>query len=210
MDLINKLSSSLGTREQGPNMILGYQIADENDKKAVEDIKRLIATQKITLPVLCDLIKVLEAIGIKRPTLIAPLYPEVSKLIEHKQNHVVWRAMCVLPLIAPYNMELVQEDLSRILKAMDEGSVITRDHGFSLLVSLYELPTYRENMTHILSEQLMKAPDNQLGQYAEKWMAVINQTHIHLLVSLLENRLPDLEKEAHRKRTSKILLKLQN
>lgn len=190
-------------------MLLGHKIVEENDEKAVKDIKELIATNKTSLPVLCDLIKVLEAIGTKKPFLIATLYPEVSKLIEHKENHVVWRAMCVLPLIAPYNMELVQDDLTRILKAMDEGSVITRDHGFSLLVSLYELPAYHENMTYILSEQLMKAPDNQLGQYAEKWLAVIEKSHIHLLIPLLETRLPDLEKEAHQKRISKIILKLQ-
>jgi len=91
---------------------------------------------------------------------------------------------------------------------MDQGSVVTRDHGINLLIDLYSQTKYQKDITPLLEEQLLKAPDNQLGQYTEKWMKVIATSDIEKLLKILNRRLPELTSEYHKKRIDKNIRKL--
>ncbi len=208
MNLLNQLSSAQGRRDQQPNIELGSAIAKSQNKDAILEIQRLLESAHITIDELADLLKVLEAIGEHSPELIINIYPEIKKYLNHPVNHIVWRGMCVLSQIAPFNREQVFKDLGRILQIMDKGSVITKDHGFKILVDLYKQEAYTSLLKPLMSEQLMKAPDNQFGQYAEKWMAVIATKDVHELLRIVQERLPELTSSSHQKRAEKIILKL--
>ena len=208
MGITDSLASSLGRKDQKPNIELGKSIARGQDLSALDEIKQLLIDDDIPTDILGDLLKTLESVGENTPELIKGFYAEIKKYLSHPKNQIVWRAMCVLAQIAPYNRSLVFEDLPIIIRIMDEGSVITRDHGINILVDLYHSGTQNDFIAPLLEEQILKAPDNQLGQYAEKWMQVIRVKDIGKLLELLEERFPDLVNEAHRKRVERIIKKL--
>ncbi len=208
MNIIERLASQQNRRDQKPNIELGREIARSGDTKAINEIRSLLTNKNTSIEILADLIKTLESVGEVAPDLIADLYPQVITFIDHKNNQIVWRTMCVLALIGPFNRKLVFQDLSRILEIMDQGSVITRDHGINLLIDLYSQKEYHKDITPLLEEQLLKAPDNQLGQYTEKWMKVIATSDIEKLLKILNGRLPELTSEYHKKRIDKNIRKL--
>ena len=69
-------------------------------------------------------------------------------------------------------------------------------------------PKYKKDIYPLVIEQLHNAPDNQLGQYAEKFLKVLNKDHQNSFEQILSSRQPYLEKDAHRKRIAKIQKKL--
>lgn len=208
MKITERLSSQQNRRDQKPNIELGKEIARTRDKKAIKEIQELLNNDNTPIEILADLIKTLESVGESTPELISHLYPDLSKFLLHSENYMVWRSMCVLALIGPYNRKLVFQDLSKILDIMDKGSVITRDHGINLLVDLYSQQEYQEDIAPLLEEQLIKAPDNQLGQYAEKWMKVVATSDVDKLLNILNGKFPELSNESHKKRIDKIISKL--
>ncbi len=208
MSLLHRLSSQQNRKDQKPNIELGKEIASSQNIQAISEISVLLNDENTPVEILADLIKTLEAIGESTPELIAKLYPEIKKFLDHKENHLVWRAMCVLALIGPFNRTLVFHDLPKIMDIMDRGSVITRDHGITLLIDLYTVAEYRKDIIPLLEEQVLRAPDNQLGQYAEKWMKVIATPDAQKLLSILNERYPDFANESHKKRINKIISKL--
>ena len=208
MKITERLSSQQNRRDQKPNIELGQEIARLQDKEAIKEIQGLLNSVNTSIEVLADLIKTLESVGESTPELISYLYPEIRKYLDHAENYMVWRSMCVLALIGPFNRKLVFQDLSKILDIMDRGSVITRDHGINLLIDLYSQKEYQKDIAPLLEEQLIKAPDNQLGQYAEKWMKVVATSDIDNLLNILNKRFPELSNESHKKRIDKIISKL--
>ncbi|MBV6642765.1 MAG: hypothetical protein KI791_18750 [Cyclobacteriaceae bacterium] len=207
-ELINRLSSQQKRKDQQPNIELGKEIAASANIQAIAEIKGLLKDEKTPTEIVADLLKTLESIGESTPALITDFYLEVRKFLDHKENYLVWRAMCVLALIGPYNRDLVFHDLSKILIIMDHGSVITRDHGINLLIDLYTERKYKEDITPLLEEQILKAPDNQLGQYAEKWMKVLTSSDAQKLLNILNQRQPELTNDSHKKRINKIISRL--
>lgn len=207
-DIISRLSTSLDQRNEQPNIALGKEIARAKDRAAINEIRKLL-TSGISTDLLCDLLKVLEAAGAHDPELIADLFDDLLALITRPPaGQVVWRSMCVLAWAAPLNRKQAFDHLGQLLDVMDRGSVVARDHGFNILTDLYNQPEYRDDLFPLIKEQILAAPDNQLGQYSEKWLKVIQKKHIPDLQSILETRQPELEKEAHRKRIGKILRQL--
>lgn len=210
MSISDHLSSSLGRKDQKPNIDLGKKIVKLRDQLSLNELKKLLSDDNTPSEIIADVIKTLESVGDEAPDMISDFYPEIKKYLNHEKNHLVWRAMCVMAQIAPYNRTMVYQDLARIIKLMDEGSVITRDHGIKILVDLYHHGSRQNMITPLLEEQILKAPDNQLGQYAEKWMRVIHSSDTIKLDKILQERFPELVNEAHRKRVEKIIKKLSH
>lgn len=208
MSVTGHFASSLGRNSQLPNKELARQIVASNDGNAVGEIMNLISNSPNT-DLLADALKVLEMIGEKKPVLASPAFDVVLPLLLTKVNKIQWRAMTVLSTIAGFHQHTIFTQLGKILEIMDQGSVITRDSGFKILVALYVNPTYSNELAPLMLEQILAAPDNQLGQYAEKWMKVIRAEHAAALTMALESRRRDLTHPSHQKRIDKILLKLK-
>lgn len=208
MTVANRFARSLGANNEGPNKQLAEEIVASQDLAAIEEIASLI-TSAPNPDVLSDALKVIEMIGGQQPELVQDLFGPIFLLIQHKTNKVKWRAMCALSSFAHLQPGKAFEGLGDILQAMDSGSVIARDHGMQILLRLYTRPTYQDTLSPLIAEQLLIAPDNQLGQYAEKWMGVILHEDRSKLIQILEARLPELTSPSHQKRISRVLMKLR-
>ncbi|MEP4535315.1 MAG: hypothetical protein ABJ004_19625 [Cyclobacteriaceae bacterium] len=207
MAIIDRLSSSQGLRTQDANKALASEILISQNFEAIDELKNLL-TNPPDQKVLFDVLKTLETIGEANPKMIGHLFEEFIPILSHKKNMVVWIAMSALSHITVFHPQRTFELLGTILQIMDKGSVITRDKGFVMLVALYNEAAYRPDVKALIVEQLLKAPDNQFGQYVEKWMKVISAEDVPALIDTLEQRLPDLTSPSHQKRAHKNLKKL--
>ncbi|MFY0601154.1 MAG: hypothetical protein JXR03_15865 [Cyclobacteriaceae bacterium] len=206
MSIFNKLASSLGDPTQKPNKALANEILKTNDHDAIIELQQLLKSSD--QKVVSDVLKVLNEIGEANASLAKDLFDDVVPFLENKKNMIIWMGIGALSHITIYHPAKTYAHLAKILKIMDDGSVITRDRGFVILVGLYSNARYQKDIKPLIIEQLLKAPDNQFGQYVEKWMLEISDDDRKNLIDVLEERLAELVHPSHQKRAQKNLKKL--
>jgi len=206
MTIIDKLATSLGRKDEGPNQELAEYIAERDDGEAVKELVNNLYNKDKGIQ--SDCIKVLYEIGALKPSLVAEYSKEFTALLDHKNNRLVWGAMTALDAITLENPEVIYAALAKIVDIADKGSVITKDHGVNILIKLCSVEQYADHAFALLIEQLKKCPTNQLPMYAENAISIINDKNKALYIETLSSRLDDIEKETKRKRVEKVIKKL--
>ena len=207
MSVLHQLATALGRRDEVPNQELARCIVRERDAAAVQELVENLWHNNKAIP--SDCIKVLYEIGAANPDLIANYYNEFGKLLESKNNRLVWGAMMALDTIVLKQPKGVHRLLSKILKTADSsGSVIARDHAVGILAKLATLKPYRRDSIALLLEQLMSCPNNQFAMYVEMSAPVIDAENKERFRQLIEKRSAELERESAKKRVAKVLKKL--
>lgn len=207
MSVLEKLATSLNRRDEVPNQELAREILREGNAAAVQELVENLDHRNKGIQ--GDCIKVLYEIGASNPDLIARYYREFGRLLESKNNRLVWGAMTALDTIALKEPKGVNGMLSKILKVADSsGSVIARDHAVGILVKLGTLKPYKRNCIPLLIEQLMSCPNNQFAMYVEMSLPVIDADNRKRFQEVLEKRMPKLDKDSQKKRVAKVLKKL--
>lgn len=207
MRILSELSSSRNERTQNPNKALAAEILISKDDDAIEELRKIL----INPPndnLLFDAIKVLQTIGDSNPKMIRHLINEFIPILDHKKNKIQWMCMSAISTISTFHSEVVYSNLTKIIKVMEQDSIIAKDKGFLIMTRLYAQSNYQGDLKALILEQLYKAPDNQFGQYVEKWMMVIESDDIKSLQDIIEQRLPELSRSSHQKRAIKKLSKL--
>ncbi|MDN5203052.1 hypothetical protein QQ008_16810 [Fulvivirgaceae bacterium BMA10] len=207
MNVLNKLASTMGRRDEVPNQKLAEEITVRENHKAIEELFYLI-DQHEDRKVHHDCIKVLYEIGERKPALISKHIKRFIDLLANKNNRLVWGAMTALDTITKEVPDQVYANLPKILRAMKEGSVITKDHGIGILIKLSCLNKYKAEVSHLLFEQLMICIPKQLPMYAERSFIAIDKTNQEDFVKILDTRLTELEKDSQIKRVEKVIKKL--
>ena len=207
MNVLDQLATALGRRDEVPNQELAQRIVRERNAAAVKELVENLEHQSKAIP--SDCIKVLYEIGAANPDLIAKYYKEFGKLLESKNNRLVWGAMIALDTIALKEPKGVYGMLSKILKTADtSGSVIARDHAVGILAKLATLKAYRRDSVALLLEQLMSCPNNQFPMYVEMSAPVIDADNKERFRKVIEKRARDLDRESQKKRVGKVLKRL--
>jgi hypothetical protein len=206
MSILSKLATSLNRRDEIPNRALAKEITDKKDSKAVKELVEHLNDKDKNIQ--SDCIKVLYEIGERNPVLIADYAKEFIALINNKNNRLAWGAMTALDCIASENPKMIYASLTKIIDAADKGSVITRDHGVSILIKLCKEKKYVEDAFTLLVEQLKKCPTNQLPMYAENAMHIVTDKYKTIFLKTLSSRLKEIEKDTKRKRVEKVIKKL--
>jgi hypothetical protein len=206
MTALDKLATALNRRDEVPNQELAKDIVRTNDRRAVKELVENLANKDKNIQ--SDCIKVLYEIGEREPALIAPYCREFGKLLDSKNNRLVWGAMTALDSITAQEPGRVYGLLAKVLGVAGSGSVITRDHAVGILVKLGTLKQYADECMPLLVEQLLACPNNQFPMYAEMSLALVNDKNKAALQKVMTRRLDGLEKESQKKRVSKVLKRL--
>lgn len=204
--VINRLSTSLGRRDETPNQELANQIVSNTDKKAVEELIQLLKNHK-DKSIQNDCIKVLYEVGEQNPKLIAIYIQDFADLLDSKNNRLVWGAMTALDTITVSNPESVVKLLPLILDTVEKGSVITNDRAVGIFIKLASHDKYAESAFPLLFEQLLICPTKQLPMYAERAFVVVNESQKSRFMEILFERIEECDKQSEKKRISKVLMK---
>lgn len=207
MPIQDNLAYALDRNDQEPNKLVAKQIVDAGSEVEVRGLVDFIKA-KPKQRAQSDAILALAYVGELTPKLLAGQADFLVEQLKGPINRVVFGSMIGLAHIAHLQQKKLFDALPVIIDAMDVGTVVTRDHGYRIMVTLYQNDRFQDDMFLLIQEQLMKAPSNQLGQYAERLMEVLNKSHLKLLIETLEERRGDITNEHHIKRLNKNLKKL--
>jgi len=209
MSVLKLLASSLDRRDDNPNQELAIKIIKSKQTEWVKELVNNLDNDNKNIQ--SDCIKVLYEIGERGAAeLIAPYYKEFGKLLNSRNNRLVWGAMTALDTIAAVNPQNVSQLLSEIIEALDEGSVITVDHGVSILARLSSLSEYTKVAFPLLLKQLNRCPGKQLPMYAEKSVIAITSSNKKQFLNLLKERYSELKNTSQVKRIDKVIKKINN
>lgn len=204
MTTASMLATSLGRRDEAPNVELAERIAAAEDRDAVQELMDVLRGAKRDLQ--HDAIKVLYEIGARQPAPIAGHAQSFGDLLGHRSNRLIWGAMTALAAIAPHDPDAVASLLTPIMTAAESGSVIARDNAVRVLIALCAVRRHADSAFPLLLAQLRRCPDNQLPMYAEEAADVVAGSGLAAaFAEALALRLDELPTEAKRKRVAKIM-----
>ena len=125
--VLNQIAYFQDRRDEVPNQLLAKELAAKKNKKGVAEIADNLWSDNANIQ--SDCLKVLYEVGYLSPALIADYVDDFLKLLEHKNNRLVWGAMIALSTIADLRPDEIYKQLSVVRTAMESGTVITMDNG---------------------------------------------------------------------------------
>ncbi len=204
-DILDKLASVSGKREQALNIDLAEKIASSNDAKAVNVLCEGLKHE--TKAIRHDCIKTLYEIAELNPKLTSSSANTFIALLTDRDNRMQWGAMTALSAMANEIPDLIYKNLAIIVAIADAGSVITKDHAVKILVTLSAHKKYKAIAMPLLLEQILSSPNNQLPSYAEQAQLVIRDAYKERFIQILKERLPEITPDSKKKRVEKVLRK---
>ena len=206
MSVIGKLATSLGRRDENPNIDLAKQIAAANNKKAIAELVGHLNDKNKDIR--HDCIKTIYETGYIKPQLISSHVDEYIKQLHSKSNRMQWGAMTALSSIVKEKPKELYKALPALIDIANKGSVITKDHYVNILVGLCSDKNYYTKTFPLLLEQLLKSATNQLPKYAEQTSAVVAEKDKTSLIKTLNSRVDDVETPTKKARLEKVIKKL--
>ena len=191
MSVLNRLAHSLGRRDEVPNQELAGDLVAKKDKKGIGEIAENLWNKDKNIQ--ADCIKVLYEIGYIEPKLIADYAEDFVKLLNSKNNRLVWGGMTALAEVAKANPDAVFKNLDAIKKAKETGSVITVDNAISTLAwtaaanDKFSIAIFPYLLKHLSSCRPKEVP-----QHSEKTMPAVNASNNADFIKVLEKRMEDL------------------
>lgn len=205
--MISKIAFSMGRNDEEPNIDLAINLSETEDVEGIREIVDglMSNTQQISN----DCIKVLYEIGERKPLLIAEYVDNFLNLLKSRNNRLVWGGMLALSKIAFIKPNEIFRNLGLVVKAYEDGSVITIDNSISVFAELVksELDS-DQKVFNIIINHLSKCRPKEVPQHSERAFICINKQNSERFKEVLEKRLDSLT-ESQKKRISKLIKKIE-
>lgn len=206
MSVIDQIAFYRGIRDEVPNQELAKELAQSKNASGIQEIVDHLTDKNEN--VRSDCIKVLYEIGYLEPQLIAPYTADFIKLLTNRQNRLVWGGMIALSTVAPIKAELLFEQRERIIKTIDQGSVITMDAGIkALAIVAAKDERYQKEISPYLMAFLRRCRLSDVPKLAEFIFVCVDGKNREEFISILENRLPEMT-SSQSARVKKLIRKL--
>ena len=208
MTVIDKLACSLGRNDEIPNQELANELCRERDSESIKELVQCLFNG--TTAIKNDGIKVLYEIGESQPELISSYVGDFIKLLNNKNNRLVWGAMTALSTIATINPDKIFKNIDLIFEVIKKGSVITVDNGVSVLAKVGSMnKEYEKKVLPFLLEHLETCRPKEVAQHSERSMIMANSGNKSEFHKVLEKRL-DYLTPSQQTRVKKVIKKITN
>lgn len=191
MSVLQRIAYFQGRRDEAPNQELAKHLVERQDRDGIREIAANVWHKDVN--VCSDCIKVLYEVGYQDPALIADYAGDFLKLLQSRNNRLVWGTMIALSTIADIKADELFRDRAAIQKAMAEGSVIAVDAAVkTLAVVASKSDAYRQELFPHLLRHLETCRPKDVPQHAESTLVAVDASNSKRFVAVLEQRLPDL------------------
>ncbi len=207
MSALDKLACALGRRDEVPNRELARLLIETDDRNGVREVAEGLWHKDHAIQ--ADCIKVLYEVGYLKPELVVSYAEDFLRLLKRRENRLVWGGMIALSTIGTLAADELYPRWEEICKAMDSGSVITRDGGVLTLAGIAS--TSQERGAAIfpyLLEHLRTCRPKDVPQHCEKILQAVNAGNKADFVAALGQRLVDLQ-GTQVKRVQKVIQQAQ-
>jgi hypothetical protein len=207
MSVLPKLASSLQRNDEVPNQELALEIAQSEDKAAVQELVENLKNPSKDIQ--NDCIKVLYEVGARKPYLIAEYAEAFVKLLQSRHNRMVWGGMTALGTIVDLKAPELWNHIELIIDATENGSVITQDWGIRVLSALnVKGEMYEQRIFPFLIKFLKGCPAKDVPRHAESMVVAVNRESVGELLAVVEARKQTLTK-AQVKRLNQVIRQLR-
>lgn len=191
MSVLEKLACMQGRKDEVLNRELAKELVAKADRKGIGEIAENLWNKDKDIQF--DCIKVLYEVGCLKPDLIADYVSDFIKLLSSRQNRLIWGGMLALSTIAKMRPKEIYENLGKITKAMESGSVITVDNGVKVLARVASTnQTYSKTIFPYLLDHLRHCRPTSLAQHAESTLCAVNSKNKKQYLDVLRERQPML------------------
>ncbi len=192
MSALDKLACALGRRDEVPNQELAGRLVETEDRNGVREVAEGLWHKDRAIQ--ADCIKVLYEVGYLKPELVAAYALDFLKLLKSRENRLVWGGMIALSTIGSLAADEIFPRWEEIRKAMDSGSVITRDGGVLALAGIAAKNTaYNQDIAPYLLHHLQTCRPKDVPQHCEKILQAVNAGNKAEFIAVLAKRLEDLQ-----------------
>lgn len=207
MTALDNLACALGRRDEVPNQELARRLVETEDRNGVREVAEGLWHNDRAIQ--ADCIKVLYEVGYLKPELVAAYALDFLKLLKSRENRLVWGGMIALSTIGSLAADEIFPRWEEIRKAMDSGSVITRDGGVLALAGIAAKNTaYNQEIFPYLLHHLQTCRPKDVPQHCEKILQAVNAGNKAEFIAVLEKRLEDLQ-GTQVKRVQKVIKQAQ-
>ena len=203
MSTLDRIAFNQGRRDEIPNQELARELAAASDTEGIDEIARNLWNSNNNIQ--ADCLKVLYEIASLKPDLIAPYTEDFIKLLRSGDNRLVWGGMTALAAVAPLRAESLCADLEVIQRAMETGSVITRDQGVRVMAALAsQASTCAPQAFSFLMNHLETCRPKDVPQHSESILPAVSGERLSKFLDVLQRRLPALS-AAQARRVKKVI-----
>jgi len=192
MSVLNKIAYFQNRRDEVPNQELAQKLAAAKDRKGIREIAENLWNENPQVQ--SDCLKVLYEIGFLQPDLIADYAGNFLKLLQSKNNRLVWGSMIALSTLAAIKADEIFLRTKEIKQAMAKGSVITLDNGIkTVAIVASKKAAYQKQLLPFLLKYLASCRPKDIPQYAEKILVAVDAGNKKTMLKILNERLVDLK-----------------
>lgn len=203
MSVLDKLACALGRRDEIPNRDLARLLVETHDSDGVGEL--VVNLWNKDKGIQSDCIKALDEVGYLEPGMVAPYALDLLDLLESRDNRLVWGVMLALSTIGELAAEELFPRWQEICRAMDGGTVITRDGGVLALAGIAcSSPERGAVILPYLLDHLRTCRPKDVPQHCEKILPALGAANSAEFISVLEKRSEDLQ-AAPKKRVERVI-----
>jgi hypothetical protein len=191
MTALNRIAHFQSRRDEAPNQDLARRLAAKKDAAGIREIAENLWNKDKHIQ--ADCIKVLYEIGYLDPGLVAGYAEDFIKLLKSRNNRLVWGGMIALGAVARLRAAEIFKHRDEIIKAMQAGSVITKDSGVKALAGAASAKAeYGRVIFPYLLKHLGACRPKDVPQHSESILPAVNASNRADFVRVLEKRMEDL------------------
>lgn len=205
--MIERIASNLRRSDEEPNIELAILLCTT---KNTEGIKEIVYGLKYkNTQIANDCIKVLYEIGEREPELISEYVYDFIQLLKSKNNRLVWGSMTALSKIAYLKPEEIYNNLDSVIKAYENGSVITVDNAISVFAEICKInDKYEKVVCKLIFKHLETCRPKEVAQHSERAFICVNSNNSKEFMDVLLKRKESLT-DTQIKRVNKLIKKIE-
>ena len=206
MSALDKIAYLLNRRDEVPNQELARELAETKNKAGIREIAANLWNKNKSIR--SDCLKVLYEIGYINPDLIADYAGDFLKLLQDKDNRMIWGAMIGLATIADRRAKEIWAHVGAVMGAVEQGSLITVVWGVKTLAGVAATDKkYRKKIFPFLLAQLKTCLPRDVPLHAESILRAVDKSNQKEFLSVLEARKSEMT-PAQLARLKKVVKKL--
>jgi hypothetical protein len=206
MSTLDQIAYFLNRRDEVPNQELARELAETRNIAGIREIAAHLWNKNKNIR--SDCLKVLYEIGYINPDLIADYVGEFLKLLQDKENRMIWGAMIGLATIADQRAKEIWAHVDDVMAAVEHGSLITVVWGVKTLAGVAATDKrYRKKVFPFLMSQIQTCLPRDVPMHAESILRAVDKSNQKEFLSALEARKSELT-PAQLTRLKKVMKKL--
>ncbi len=191
MTYLEKIAFFQNRRDEVPNQELARELAATKNIEGIHEIAENLGNKNKNIR--SDCLKVLYEIGYLSPGLIADQVQTFLRLLDSKDNRMVWGAMIALASIASLKPKEIWTRVDDILAQTRNGTVITQVWGMRALAKVAAAdPAYKAKVMPFLVEMIRTCIPRDVPTHAESILCAVDKGNAGELLSVMESRRSEL------------------